>query len=155
MLRCKVPGHWDPKIWVLPQALPLTSLMTCSHSLHLRNNGLGQCLLALFYFIVFYFILFYFMLLGPHWRHMEVPRPGVESEMKLPAYATATATTYTSEPELIATLNCDTLKAELPHWEWRKGPRNHSTHLCSRIRPPSSFTNFPRCQYIFIPNTYS
>lgn len=34
-------------------------------------------------------------------------------------------------------------------------PRNHSTHLYSRIRPPSSFTNFPRCQYIFIPNTYS
>ena len=29
---------------------------------------------------------------GLHLRHMEVPRPGVESELQLPAYATATAT---------------------------------------------------------------
>ena len=30
--------------------------------------------------------------LGPHVRHMEVPRLGVESELQMPAYATATAT---------------------------------------------------------------
>ena len=30
--------------------------------------------------------------LGPHPRHTEVPRPGVESELQLPAYARATAT---------------------------------------------------------------
>ena len=30
--------------------------------------------------------------LGPHLRHMEVPRLGVESELQLPAYTTATAT---------------------------------------------------------------
>ena len=29
--------------------------------------------------------------LGLHLRHMEVPRPGVESELQLPAYTTATA----------------------------------------------------------------
>ena len=27
--------------------------------------------------------------LGPHLRHMEVPRPGVKLELQLPAYATA------------------------------------------------------------------
>ena len=43
------------------------------------------------YFILFYFILF-FGFLGPHLRHMEVPRLGVESELQLPAYTTATAT---------------------------------------------------------------
>ena len=32
-----------------------------------------------------------FVFLGPHPRHMEVPRLGVESELQLPAYATATA----------------------------------------------------------------
>ena len=30
--------------------------------------------------------------LGPHLWHMEVPSLGVESELQLPAYATATAT---------------------------------------------------------------
>ena len=40
----------------------------------------------------FYFILFlYFCLLGPHPQHIKVPRLGVESELQLPAYTTATA----------------------------------------------------------------
>ena len=30
--------------------------------------------------------------LEPHWWHMEVPRLGVESELQLQAYTTATAT---------------------------------------------------------------
>ena len=34
---------------------------------------------------------FFFSFLGPHLRHMEVPGLGVESELQLPAYATATA----------------------------------------------------------------
>ena len=39
--------------------------------------------------IKFCFVLFCF--LGLHLWHMEVPRPGVKSELQLPAYATATA----------------------------------------------------------------
>ena len=39
---------------------------------------------------LFIFILFYF--LGPNQRHMEVPSLGVESELQLLAYTTATAT---------------------------------------------------------------
>ena len=31
-------------------------------------------------------------LLGPHMQHMELPRLGVELELQLPAYTTATAT---------------------------------------------------------------
>ena len=38
----------------------------------------------------FFFFLFFF--LGPHPWHMEVPRLGVESELQMPAYTTATAT---------------------------------------------------------------
>ena len=34
---------------------------------------------------------FFSLFLGPHPQHMEVPRLGVESELQLPAYATATA----------------------------------------------------------------
>ena len=40
--------------------------------------------------ILCYFIFFVF--LGPHLQHMEVPRPGVELELQLPAYTTATTT---------------------------------------------------------------
>ena len=43
-------------------------------------------------FIFFYFFIFiFFVFLGPHPWHVEVPRQGVESELQLPAYATATA----------------------------------------------------------------
>ena len=34
---------------------------------------------------------FFFLFLGPHMQHMEVPRLGVECELQLPAYTTATA----------------------------------------------------------------
>ena len=37
-------------------------------------------------------LLIYFCFLGPHLRHMEVPRLGVASELQLPAHTTATAT---------------------------------------------------------------
>ena len=39
-------------------------------------------------FSLYLFIVF----LGPHLRHMEVPRLGVKLELQLPPYATATAT---------------------------------------------------------------
>ena len=35
---------------------------------------------------------FFFFFLGPHPQHMEIPGPGVESELQLLAYTTATAT---------------------------------------------------------------
>ena len=35
---------------------------------------------------------FFFYFLGLYQQHMEVPRLGVESELQLPAYTTATAT---------------------------------------------------------------
>ena len=43
-------------------------------------------------FIFFIFFRFFFAFLGPHPWHMEVSRPGVQSELWLPAYTTATAT---------------------------------------------------------------
>ena len=42
----------------------------------------------LFFFFFFFFLLFCF--LGLHSQHMEVPRPGVELELKLLAYAIIT-----------------------------------------------------------------
>ena len=37
---------------------------------------------------------FFFFFSGPHLQHMEVPRPGVESELQLPATATVTWDLY-------------------------------------------------------------
>ena len=37
-------------------------------------------------------LFFFFCLLGPHLWHMEVPKPGAESELQLLAYITTTAT---------------------------------------------------------------
>ena len=39
----------------------------------------------------FFFFVFFFVFLGPHLRHMEVPRLGIELEMQLPAHATTMA----------------------------------------------------------------
>ena len=47
---------------------------------------------ALYLFIYLFTYLFIYVFLGLRPRHMEVPRLGVESELQLPAYATATAT---------------------------------------------------------------
>ena len=40
--------------------------------------------------LVPHFIIIIFSFLGPHLRHMEIPRLGVELELQLPDYATAT-----------------------------------------------------------------
>ena len=42
-------------------------------------------------FLVVSFLVFLSLFLGPHLRHMEVPRLWVESELQLLAYTTATA----------------------------------------------------------------
>ena len=44
------------------------------------------------YTFLFVYIVLYFVFLGLHPQHMELPRLGVISELKLPTYTTATAT---------------------------------------------------------------
>ena len=50
-----------------------------------------------------------FVFLGPHLRHMEMPRLGVESELQLLASATATATWDPSHP-------CNLHGSSQQHW---------------------------------------
>ena len=45
-----------------------------------------------FLFSIDFFAVIIAVFYGLHRQHMEVPRLGVESELQLPAYATATAT---------------------------------------------------------------
>ena len=74
----------------------------------------------LFYFSIFLnwvvFIIYLFCFLGPHPQHMEVPRLGVKSELQLPAYATATAT---SDPSCICNLRHSSGNTMInPTWSW-------------------------------------
>ena len=61
----------------------------------------------------FFFIFTFFVFLGPHQWHMEVSRLGVELELQLPAYTTATAT---QDPSHICKLY-------------------HSSHQCWTLNP--------------------
>jgi len=86
------PQHMDvpwPGIKSKLQLRPRPQLQQCWILSSLGHSGNSDALFYLFYlFILFLFFCF----LGPFLRHMEVPRPGVDSELQLPAYTTATAT---------------------------------------------------------------
>ena len=56
--------------------------------MQIHNNYMFLMNLSLF---IFYFIIIFWPFLGPHLRHMEVPRLGVELELQLPACAIAAA----------------------------------------------------------------
>ena len=60
---------------------------------------------------------FFFFFLGPHPRHMEVPRLGAELELHLPAYTTATAT---RDPSCICNLRCNVRQC------WILNPRSEA-----------------------------
>ena len=62
-----------------------TEAVTLSRVLHCLIYLLIGLNFTLFYLFI------YLTFLGPRWWHMEVPRLGVESELQLPAYTTATA----------------------------------------------------------------
>ena len=67
------------------------------------------------YSILFVFFFFFLVIfLGLHLRHMEVPRLGAESELQLPAYATATATW---DPSHVCDLHHSSCQCQiLNHW---------------------------------------
>ena len=66
---------------------------------------------------------FFFCLFRPHLRHMDVPRLGVKSELQLPAYTTATAT---SDLSFIFNLHYNSQQCQIfnPLTESRKWTRN-------------------------------
>ena len=71
-------------------------LLLCQRSVDYINGGVfpGYLLCSIDLFAntdTIYFFLSFFFFLGLLLQHMEVPRLGVESELQLPAYATATA----------------------------------------------------------------
>ena len=73
-------------------------------------------------------IIIIFVFLGPHQRHMEVPRLGVELELQLQAYTTATTTQVLS-------CVCDLHHSSQPHRILN--PLNEATNQTCYLMVPS------------------
>ena len=83
----------------------------------------------------FFFFFWYFVFSGPHPQHMEIPRLGVELEVQLPAFTTATTmriqVLLPPAPQLMATpiLNAlseardQTRNLMLPSWTISTAPQ--------------------------------
>ena len=87
--------RWVP--WVLYSLPPSTLHLPGKHKVLL---GISFCLFV-----------FCFVLLGPHSRHMEVPRLGVKSELQLLAYTTAMAMW---DPSLICDPHHSSRQCQIP-----------------------------------------
>ena len=114
-------SHASGLFFILPAHVGLTPIVQCGLEMvkfavrcqssmimifDLRSSCLGDLLTVaaaywnfIFFFLFFFFFVFFFFffskeffLLGLHPWHMEVLKPGVKSELQLPAYTTATAT---------------------------------------------------------------
>ena len=57
-----------------------------------------------------FFLFFLLFFLGPHPRHIEFPRLGVESELQLPGYTTATST---PDPSSVCNLHCSSWRRQI------------------------------------------
>ena len=68
-------------------------------NLYLHKNLWTNISFFLSFFFLFFFFFFFFGFLGPHSKHMEGPRLGVQSELWSLAYTTVTPT-QESEPHL-------------------------------------------------------
>ena len=84
------PTLYNSYPWCIPFAIGSLYFLSLHHLILDTEKKLnGHDNVHIGYHSFFFF--FFFCFLGPHPRHMEVPRLGVESELQLPAYTTATA----------------------------------------------------------------
>ena len=109
----------------LPSRCPTFSPFVVAR-LHFNRPYCGFREFFFFFFFFFFFVLLPF--LGPHLRHMEVPRLGGESELQPLTYATVTATW---DPSRI----CD------PHpgsrQRWILNPRSEARDQTRNLMVPS------------------
>ena len=78
--------------WVCLSGVYFWTLCCTDLCVYAFTNTTPSSLLEKFYSKFFGFCCLFFCFLGLHLWHMEVPRLGVESELQLPVYTTATAT---------------------------------------------------------------
>ena len=83
---------------------------------------------------------------GPHPQHMEVPRLGVESELQLPAYATATAIPV---PSYVCNLHHRSWQYRIPNPLSKARDQTHNLMVprwihfyCAKVENPCFFVLF-------------
>ena len=70
----------------------LEDMDNCPQNSELENDSLSFSFSLSLFFVFFVCLFVCFCSLGPYLRHIEVPRLGIESELQLLVYTTATAT---------------------------------------------------------------
>ena len=101
--------------------------------------------LSLFTKFVLFFVLFcslVFVFLGLHLWHMEVPRIGVQSELQLPAYVTATAT---QDPSCVCDLHHSSQQCGIPNPLSEARDQTHHLMVPSWIHFCCATTETPKC----------
>ena len=79
--------HSSQQCWILN---PLSEARDWTYNLIVPSQIRFHCtMVGTLNFIKFFFLISFFS--QPHLRHMEVPKLGIELELQLPAYTTATA----------------------------------------------------------------
>ena len=94
-----------------------------------------------------FFSFFFFFFLGPHPRHMEVPRLGVELEVQLPAIATVTATW---EPSHVNDLHHSSLQHWIPDPLSEARDQTFNLMSTSQIHFHHATMEIPYFHYIYI-----
>ena len=115
MIGPSVSCHWLQRVIINTgrcKVFPLTCEQGNTPESFWKIALLGLNYLSLYLFIY----LFIFVFLGPHPRHMEVPRLGVKSEPQLRAYTTATAIAMGSQAETVTCPTAHHNARSLTHW---------------------------------------
>ena len=86
-------------------------------------------------YISFFFFLPFVLFLGPHLQHMEVLRLGVQQELQLPAYTTATAT---PGPSCICDLHHNSQQRRIPN-----PPSKARNQTCNIMVPSQILSTVP------------
>ena len=86
-------------------------------------------------------LFFFFCFLGPHLRHVDVPRLGVKLELQPPAYTTATATW---EPSCTCDLHHSSRQHRILNALSEARDRTRNLMVPSQIPPCCAMTGTPK-----------
>ena len=93
------------------------------------------------------YFFFFSHFLGQHLRQTEVPRLGVESELQLPAYTTATAT---QDPSHVCDLHHSSWQRRIPDPPTKARDRTRILMDTSRIRFRCATTGTPEIHFLIV-----
>ena len=93
------------------------------------------------FFLCIYLFVYLFCFLGPYPQHTEIPRLGVQSELQLPTYATATATW---DPSRVCDLHHCSRQRRIPNPLSEARDRIHNLMVPSQIHFCCATTGTPQ-----------